>query len=73
MPVWKDHHTLPTSSPLEGSEPSESVMGEWEEFVKKYPGKEHDPELQNTAIFIEGGTGKLIGDYVKRNLWHPER
>jgi len=41
--------------------------------VSKYPGKNHDPELQNTAFYIEGGSGEMTGKFIKRNLWHPER
>lgn len=29
--------------------------------------------LLNVAYFIEGGTGKVIGRYVKKNLWISER
>lgn len=30
-------------------------------------------KLLNVAYFIEGGTGEVIGRYVKRNLWISER
>lgn len=30
------------------------------------------PVLHNTAFYIDE-EGNLIGEYVKRNLWHPER
>jgi len=67
---------LPSGSPFEsvGKEGSHSAAkAEWEEFVSKYPGKNHDPELQNTAFYIEGDSGEMTGKFIKRNLWHPER
>ncbi|CAK7209787.1 hypothetical protein SCUCBS95973_000559 [Sporothrix curviconia] len=30
-------------------------------------------ELRNMAYFIEAGTGNILGQYQKANLWHPER
>lgn len=30
-------------------------------------------KLLNVAYFIEGGTGEIIGKYIKRNLWISER
>ncbi|CAD6570667.1 MAG: hypothetical protein TREMPRED_005947 [Tremellales sp. Tagirdzhanova-0007] len=48
-------------------------LAEWEAFVRDNPVKNHEPALENTALFIEGGSGQLLGEFVKRNLWHPER
>ena len=31
-----------------------------------------EAKLLNCAYFIDG-TGKIVGKYVKKNLWHPER
>lgn len=30
------------------------------------------PILHNTAFYIDEN-GELIGEYIKKNLWHPER
>ncbi|KAH9434143.1 hypothetical protein MCOR02_006166 [Pyricularia oryzae] len=30
-------------------------------------------EVRNMAYFLEGGTGRVLGDYQKKNLWHTER
>ena len=44
---------------------------------KDLPGDDQQSEglrrLLNVAYFIEGGTGKVIGRYVKKNLWISER
>lgn len=34
---------------------------------------EEPQRLLNVAYFIEGGTGEVIGRYVKKNLWISER
>jgi hypothetical protein len=57
-----------------GKEPeTRPELKEWKDFVEKYPGTNHDPDLENTAFYIEGGSGELVDEFVKRNLWHPER
>lgn len=35
--------------------------------------QEQSQKLLNVAYFVEGGTGEVIGRYVKRNLWISER
>ncbi|ORY31263.1 carbon-nitrogen hydrolase [Naematelia encephala] len=48
---------------------------EWAKFLESHPISSEDaaaPELKNTAVFIDS-KGQLCGQYVKRNLWHPER
>ena len=52
---------------------STKVQEEWSSYVERNPVGAHSPALSNTAFFIEGGTGKVVAQYVKRNLWHPER
>jgi predicted amidohydrolase len=35
--------------------------------------EQSDQNVFNTAHFISGETGVVLGDYQKKNLWHPER
>jgi hypothetical protein len=36
--------------------------------------EDHETQrLLNVAYFIEGGTGEVVGRYVKKNLWISER
>jgi len=48
----------------------------WAKFLQQYPQSAEEnaePLLKNVALFIEGGSGEIKGEYAKRNLWHPER
>ncbi|WRT70818.1 uncharacterized protein IL334_007817 [Kwoniella shivajii] len=48
---------------------------EWAEYLEKQPSTMEEnakPTLYNTAFFIDD-RGELIGEYIKKNLWHPER
>jgi len=48
----------------------------WAKFLQQYPQSAEEnaePILKNVALFIEGGSGEIKGEYAKRNLWHPER
>ncbi|KAK8847724.1 hypothetical protein IAR55_005583 [Kwoniella newhampshirensis] len=66
---------LPTTSPFDHliSSSSQTKLSEWRKFVRENPGTNHSPELRNTAFYIEAGSGKVLDEFVKRNLWHPER
>lgn len=72
---------FPTSSPFEndGKAKHEKITPaqlEWARWLESHPATVEDnlePILHNTAFFIEGGTGTVLGEYIKRNLWHPER
>ncbi|WRT63098.1 uncharacterized protein IL334_000001 [Kwoniella shivajii] len=67
---------LPSTSPfthLMLSSSSKPDMEQWRQYVKANPGQNHSPKLHNTAFYIEAGTGKVLDEFVKRNLWHPER
>jgi hypothetical protein len=39
----------------------------------KNPISQRPINMANTAFFIEGGSGKVVGKYEKKNLWIPER
>jgi hypothetical protein len=73
VPTSSPFSHLPTTSKAPTSTEPISDLKEWEAFIEKNPGSNHDPDLQNTAFYIEGGSGKLVDEFVKRNLWHPER
>jgi len=73
FPVFREEHKLPKSSPFGKRQRDGAALQEWEAFVSRFPGKNHDPELQNTAFYLDGGTGEMTGKFIKRNLWHPER
>ncbi len=48
----------------------------WAKYLQQYPQsakEDAEPVLRNTALFIEGASGQIQGEYSKRNLWHPER
>ncbi|KAK8850624.1 hypothetical protein IAR55_004543 [Kwoniella newhampshirensis] len=48
---------------------------EWAKYLQQNPASTEEnaqPTLRNTAFFVDE-TGELKGEYVKRNLWHPER
>ncbi|WWC65305.1 uncharacterized protein I303_107922 [Kwoniella dejecticola CBS 10117] len=48
---------------------------EWAKYLEKHPLSTEEsaqPVLYNTAFFIDE-KGELIGEYTKKNLWHPER
>ncbi|WWD19408.1 hypothetical protein CI109_103868 [Kwoniella shandongensis] len=65
---------LPPTSPFDHllSDAPKDVT-KWREYVKANPGTNHSPQLLNTAFYIEAGSGKVLDEFVKRNLWHPER
>jgi len=47
----------------------------WAKWLEAHPPAWEDgvrPILKNTAFFIDD-SGALVGEYVKQNLWHPER
>lgn len=54
--------------------PASSIDSEeWKAWLKGYTvDEERPPTVYNRAFFIDE-TGKLVGSYHKRNLWHPER
>ncbi|RXK41014.1 hypothetical protein M231_01645 [Tremella mesenterica] len=73
-------HLFPHSKPyseihqLEGK--ITSSQKQWAKYLHHFPPTTEEtsqPSLKNTAFFIEGTTGNVLGTYVKRNLWHPER
>lgn len=48
---------------------------EWAKYLEQHPLSSEEnskPTLKNTAFFIDE-EGVLQGEYVKQNLWHPER
>ncbi|WWD20802.1 hypothetical protein CI109_105279 [Kwoniella shandongensis] len=75
---------LPTVSPfahipLHANKPSTSKITpaqlEWAKYLEANPlsaEESSQPTLRNTAFFIDQ-SGEIKGEYVKRNLWHPER
>ena len=59
--------TTPSTSPFDG--PTQTTSEEWRGLCDKVT-----PErLENTAFFIDGETSQVSHEYVKQNLWHPER
>jgi predicted amidohydrolase len=72
--VHADSQGLPETSPFAHLyTSSERDIASWSAFVRSNPVTNHSPKLRNVAFFIEGGTGNLVDEYAKRNLWHPER
>ncbi|GFZ47998.1 hypothetical protein JCM24511_05745 [Saitozyma sp. JCM 24511] len=86
LPLSAEGQSFPASSPFAhiplsctGSPRPTKITPsqlEWAKFIEQnLPTTEEnsEPVLKNTAFYVEAGTGELKGDYVKRNLWHPER
>lgn len=74
---------FPTSSPFEhllnaNAKPGDKITPaqlEWAKWLEQHPATVEDnaaPVLHNTAFFIDDN-GTVLGEYVKANLWHPER
>lgn len=60
-----------------GPRPSKVTLQqlEWAKYLEQNPLSSEEnskPTLKNTAFFIDE-EGVLQGEYVKQNLWHPER
>jgi predicted amidohydrolase len=65
---------VPDTSPFEHLHTSgERNITAWSEYIRDNSVTNHAPRLRNVAFFIEGGSGKVVDEYAKRNLWHPER
>lgn len=67
----------PKSDPIYLSDPEESLSArkEWYTyFVEAGQSLEDDSHytLINEAFYIDSD-GKKVGNYTKKNLWHPER
>ncbi|ORX40909.1 carbon-nitrogen hydrolase [Kockovaella imperatae] len=63
---------LPSVSPFTSSD---AARKEWVEYLKANPPSDEqvaEPTLHNTAFFIDEN-GRVLGEYIKKNLWHPER
>lgn len=83
IPEATGRHAFPETSPfthlLDEKHESNGITPEqleWARYLEQYPETSEEvsePVLKNTAVFLEAGTGKIIGRYTKRNLWHPER
>jgi predicted amidohydrolase len=77
LPASAQSAPFPTSSPFSLDPPKKITPAqlEWAKYLEAHPpaAEDNEPVLHNTAFFIEGGSGKVIGEYIKRNLWHPER
>jgi predicted amidohydrolase len=73
---------FPTGSPFEhllsGAKPGGKITPaqlEWAKWLQQHPSsaeENSEPVLHNTAFFIDEN-GDLLGEYIKENLWHPER
>ncbi|WWC98270.1 hypothetical protein V866_005161 [Kwoniella sp. B9012] len=74
---------IPSSSPfshipLHTSHKSPSISPaqlEWGKYLEAHPLSTEEsaqPTLYNTAFFIDD-EGEVVGEYTKKNLWHPER
>ncbi|XAO27081.1 hypothetical protein I312_105923 [Cryptococcus bacillisporus CA1280] len=66
-----------SSMALSGPRPSKVTLQqlEWAKYLEQHPLSSEEnstPVLKNTAFFIDE-EGVLQGEYVKQNLWHPER
>ncbi|WWC72698.1 uncharacterized protein I206_106662 [Kwoniella pini CBS 10737] len=64
-----------TSSSLTNNNKITSSQLEWAKYLEKNPlinEEDSNPILYNIAFFINDN-GDLIGEYTKKNLWHPER
>jgi predicted amidohydrolase len=78
-PAISPFEHLPTSSKQEARAPSAQVQQAWlslsKDFIKWGATEEAKEKaiLKNTAVYLEAGSGELVGNYEKRNLWHPER
>lgn len=60
-----------TSDPYD----AQSARREWAEYLDSHEEALADDShftLINEAFYIDA-TGKKIGSYTKKNLWHPER
>lgn len=72
--VHADTEDLPEASPFShlytSAQPDTTI---WSAFIRDHPVTNHTPKLRNVAFFIEAGTGNVVDEYAKRNLWHPER
>lgn len=60
-----------------GPRPSKVTLQqlEWAKYLEQHPLSSEEnstPVLKNTAFFIDE-EGVSQGEYVKQNLWHPER
>lgn len=72
--IHSDADGLPEISPFAHLHTSSSrETSIWSEYVRDHPVTNHSPKLRNVAFFIEAGSGKVLDEYAKRNLWHPER
>ena len=59
--------TTPSKYPFD--EMKQQTSGEWRELCEK----ETPERMENTAFYIDGATSQVSHEYVKQNLWHPER
>ncbi|WOO82226.1 putative nitrilase [Vanrija pseudolonga] len=75
------HAAFPSGSPFEhlhaNTNPGKITPAqlEWAKWLEQHPATVEDnarPVLSNTAFFIDEN-GNVVGEYVKQNLWHPER
>lgn len=79
LPSSAQGQPFPASSPFSSTSQDNKITSaqlEWAKYLQQYPATTEDnsnPVLHNTAFYIEGKTGEVVGKYIKRNLWHPER
>ncbi|KAK4684937.1 hypothetical protein P7C73_g5227, partial [Tremellales sp. Uapishka_1] len=68
------HLPLSSTQRVSDREGEKVQYQEWARYLESYSEAkaEDEPELKNTAFFINE-KGELIGEYIKKNLWHPER
>ena len=74
-PLPSDSPFDPPSSSSKAQHHQTPAQLEWAKYLESHPStaeENSEPILHNTAFFIDD-TGALLGEYVKRNLWHPER